>query len=217
MKIKEIFENENNHGENEKNPDENEIEKRVKSVKKVSEIFEVMMKNERERKSSPYSLEKKKTKKANKTIKRLEPNKTVLDRWLKEQSEPEVKGRKSARESGSSKLLVRKDAKQINDSQENSLGDLNPKVRRHSYQKQNESDINLQKKEEKSLHLVQKHKILSEKVKIWEHFHRSETKNGVAEEKLKKWGQDPKERKSNKIVSEKFKGQNSPGVKRARF
>ena len=34
MKIKEIFENENNHGENEKNPDENEIEKRVKSVKK---------------------------------------------------------------------------------------------------------------------------------------------------------------------------------------
>ena len=99
-----------------------------------------MMKNERERKSSPYSLEKKKTKKANKTIKRLEPNKTVLDRWLKEQSEPEVKGRKSARESGSSKLLVRKDVKQINDSQENSLGDLNPKVRRHSYQKQNESE-----------------------------------------------------------------------------
>ena len=175
MKIKEIFENdhgekkkncEKNPDENgEKNPDENEIEKRVKNVKKVSEIFEVMMKNERERKSSPYSLEKKKSKKANKTIKRLEPNKTVLDRWIKEQSEPEVKGRKSARESGSSKLLVIKDAKQITDSQENSLGDLNPKVRRHSYQKKKESDINLQKNEERSLHLVQKQKILSEKVK----------------------------------------------------
>ena len=124
-----------------------------------------------------------------------------------------MKGRKSARESGSSKLLVIKDAKQITDSQENSLGDLNPKVRRHSYQKQKESDINLQKNEEKSLHLVQKQKILSEKIKIWEHFHRSEIKNGVAEEKLKKGGQDPKERKSNKIVSEKYKGQNLPGEK----
>ena len=195
MKIREIFE----HTEDRNETDEKNVTEG--SVKKVSKIFEVMMRKEKDRNRDPVSSKKKK-RDVKKVIKKLDDKKTVLDRWIEKKRETEVIGRQYAGETGISGQLVRKDTKQIKDSQKCSVGDLNPKVRRHSTPEQKEKDTNLQKQENKSLKLVQKQMILREKVKIWDSFYRSEKKNGVEDEKEKKGGQHLKIGKS----SENFKG-----------
>ena len=69
MKIREVFEpSEKKKGIDRKNPSS--------GVKKVSEIFEVMMRNERERKSNSENIKKKK-RETKKGVKRLETKKTV--------------------------------------------------------------------------------------------------------------------------------------------
>ena len=101
----------------------------------------------RDRNRDPVSSKKKK-RDVKKVIKKLDDEKTVLDRWIEEKRETEVLGRQSAGETGISGQLVRKDTKQIKDSQKCSVGDLNPEVRRHSTPEQKEKDTNLQKKED---------------------------------------------------------------------
>ena len=185
MKIKEIFEK----SISEKSVFEKSDKKTASAVKKVSEVFEIMMQNERERKTSSDSLNKKKSEKK-KNVKRLETTKrkTVLDRWVENKSDKKLIGSKSVGETGSSKKFVRNEVKQINESQKSSNGDLNPIVSRHSYKRQKESDTILQKQEEIKLILVQKQEMLSEKVKVRDRFHVTEQKNGWKDEKLKKWG-----------------------------
>ena len=70
MKIKEIFEK----SISEKSVFEKSDKKTASAVKKVSEVFEIMMQNERERKTSSDSLNKKK-RENKKNIKRLETTK----------------------------------------------------------------------------------------------------------------------------------------------